>query len=652
MPQTFYIENDEEIISIIGRLRKSSAEENYFVFPKRALVLQSIVNLRLLLREAQKLGKKIVIVTQDEDGKRLAEKAGLDTESYSDDFSARANHVEIERTQPIEKKPMPVPSMVAIPRSQDLGSTDFYAPQSIAPSVPNEAQGMSLRIRNASPAKQTSLNSMRPENQNVPEKSTVPTPAFHPSVSMGPAPSPVVSSDQRFAAPKQPILPQPAPNMSPQAPSVSQNVPSNREERLKNFFAPKDEQERRERLQSRPVAQVPKAAPQKTAPTVSKKAHHVFLILGGISLLSLLGVGLFLFLPKAEVHIVPHKLMRSADVQFDCKNIGDMSGENALPVRIIESEQPVSLSLQATGTAPGSAQKARGSVVISNEFSTDPQTLVATTRFESAEGKIFRLIEGVTVPGMSAGQPGTVTAAVIADQTGSDYNISPTSFTIPGFKGSPKFAKFSAKSTKAMSGGGDATGGDITVISKADLDKAEKDAKEKAKEDYMSAVDSQLMSDEKVLEEVMEITPENQAALPVAGTAGSSFEYQNTYKVRAFIFSEKAVKEKIAAQMNQKVSDIEFQPKDITLTYGESIPNYTDGTLRLKTHAAVTLESVIDRDTLVDELLGKDEQEINTLLDSHPEIKKIQIEIKPQWFSTVIPKSKDRVIVTIEPGEE
>jgi hypothetical protein len=94
MPQTFYIENDEEIISVIGRLRRSSSEENYFVFPKCALVLQSIINLRLFQREAEKLGKRIVIVTQDEAGMLLAEKAGLQAERYTDDFSHAAELME------------------------------------------------------------------------------------------------------------------------------------------------------------------------------------------------------------------------------------------------------------------------------------------------------------------------------------------------------------------------------------------------------------------------------------------------------------------------------------------------------------------------------------------------------------------------------
>jgi hypothetical protein len=69
MAQIFYIESDEEIIGAIGRLRHSPEQENYFVFPKRALILQSVINLRLFQKEAQKMKKSIIIVTQDEIGK-------------------------------------------------------------------------------------------------------------------------------------------------------------------------------------------------------------------------------------------------------------------------------------------------------------------------------------------------------------------------------------------------------------------------------------------------------------------------------------------------------------------------------------------------------------------------------------------------------
>ena len=77
MHQTFYIDINEEISSVIDRLKKSMAKDNYFVVPKRALFIQSVVNLKLLKREADKIGKQVVIVTQDEIGASMAQRAGI-----------------------------------------------------------------------------------------------------------------------------------------------------------------------------------------------------------------------------------------------------------------------------------------------------------------------------------------------------------------------------------------------------------------------------------------------------------------------------------------------------------------------------------------------------------------------------------------------
>ena len=77
MHQTFYIDIDEEITMLVERLRNAKADEVVFVVPKRALLLQGIVNLKILKKEADKLGKEVLLVTQDPVGKLLAEKLGL-----------------------------------------------------------------------------------------------------------------------------------------------------------------------------------------------------------------------------------------------------------------------------------------------------------------------------------------------------------------------------------------------------------------------------------------------------------------------------------------------------------------------------------------------------------------------------------------------
>src|SRR5665647_1308424 len=88
MHQTFYIDIDEEITSIVDRLRKAIAKEVIIVVPKRALLVQSIVNLKLLKKESDKLGKEISIVTQDKLGKMLIEKVGINVEEKLDDIES------------------------------------------------------------------------------------------------------------------------------------------------------------------------------------------------------------------------------------------------------------------------------------------------------------------------------------------------------------------------------------------------------------------------------------------------------------------------------------------------------------------------------------------------------------------------------------
>jgi hypothetical protein len=77
MEEFIYLEVDEEITSIIDRIHKNSAKKFALVVPRGATVLQSIVNLKLINKEAEKLDKTIAIVTLDKIGRNLAAQVGL-----------------------------------------------------------------------------------------------------------------------------------------------------------------------------------------------------------------------------------------------------------------------------------------------------------------------------------------------------------------------------------------------------------------------------------------------------------------------------------------------------------------------------------------------------------------------------------------------
>lgn len=100
------------------------------------------------------------------------------------------------------------------------------------------------------------------------------------------------------------------------------------------------------------------------------------------------------------------------------------------------------------------SKKATGKIMIYNEFSTAEQKLIINTRFESPDGRIYKLAQSITVPGKKIINqqeiPGQIEAVVIAEEEGSQYNIDPTKFTIPAFKGGPKYEYFYGISTDSI----------------------------------------------------------------------------------------------------------------------------------------------------------------------------------------------------------
>lgn len=134
-----------------------------------------------------------------------------------------------------------------------------------------------------------------------------------------------------------------------------------------------------------------------------------------------------------------------------------------------------SMSKEIMKSAPKEVkQKATGEITIFNNYSNTPQILIKNTRFQTSDGKIFRLDDSVTVPGKNGNTPGSIVAKVSADTYGPEYNIGATDFTIPGFKGTARFTAFTAKSKGAMKGG---ISGTVSTVSPEDIASTNNDLK-------------------------------------------------------------------------------------------------------------------------------------------------------------------------------
>lgn len=74
---TIYIDIDDEITGIINKMQDSNGKVVALVLPKRASVLQSIVNMRLLKRAADEAKKNVVLITSEAGLLPLAGAAGM-----------------------------------------------------------------------------------------------------------------------------------------------------------------------------------------------------------------------------------------------------------------------------------------------------------------------------------------------------------------------------------------------------------------------------------------------------------------------------------------------------------------------------------------------------------------------------------------------
>ena len=75
--EVVYVDVDDEITSIIAKVEDAKGKVVALVLPKRATMLQSIINMRLLARGAQAAAKNIVLITAEEALMPLAGVAGI-----------------------------------------------------------------------------------------------------------------------------------------------------------------------------------------------------------------------------------------------------------------------------------------------------------------------------------------------------------------------------------------------------------------------------------------------------------------------------------------------------------------------------------------------------------------------------------------------
>ncbi|MEK7118245.1 MAG: hypothetical protein AAB869_01415, partial [Patescibacteria group bacterium] len=191
----------------------------------------------------------------------------------------------------------------------------------------------------------------------------------------------------------------------------------------------------------------------------------------GVAASLIAGVLLLNFFANASVMIVPKHETLPMDEKFSAFKNGTSSD---LYYATMSTTTSLSLEVPATGEKAVTA-KASGKIVVYNK-QTVAQRLIKNTRFQTPDGRIYRINDSITVPkttvtgGKSA--PGSLEVTVYADEAGPRYNSDPVDFTLPGLKDSPLFTKVYARSNGSIAGGASGT---VKTVSDRDLKQAGED---------------------------------------------------------------------------------------------------------------------------------------------------------------------------------
>lgn len=358
-------------------------------------------------------------------------------------------------------------------------------------------------------------------------------------------------------------------------------------------------------------------------------------------------------LPRADVALaLKKKVIRFDEVlEVSAKaTLPDITSpeKTIIPGEFLSAKKNMFISLDSDKTEQVS-RKAKGTLIVSNVFSSSPQTLVATTRFEAPNGIIFRLDERTTIPGAKISgkniTPGSIEVKVTADQPGEESNIPPTKgWKIPGFKGTDRYDKFIVENTKPMAGG---FVGEAPVVSEEHMKKTLEEG-ERSLNDALLREMAILMADTfKLLEgaEVFQITKnEFQTAKDDSNKTGMFIEGE----LKRIVFKEQELKDILSKKYGSEFAEQGYtKTASFEISYGTTTVDFDEKKMSVSISGSITYVYDIDSETLAERFRGKNESELRQDIFSIPGIENATISLWPFWVNKV-PSSREKIFLEVK----
>ncbi len=306
------------------------------------------------------------------------------------------------------------------------------------------------------------------------------------------------------------------------------------------------------------------------------------------------------------------------------------------------------LSVHVAGSKEENRQiKTQGTLRVFNTGSSEKR-YVNKTRFETADGRVYRAFNRFVIPERSSDDPGSSEVLVVAEHPGEKYNASDgLTFTLPALKeqGSPAFDEVYAEQAGPLSGG---YSGIVTVPDESDMKAArtalESDLKQAVYQE-LSTRSQDLLVDNNLTQltdiEFTETVNKSKGGIDISGKVsllalGFDLQKFKNFLARTYV-------------KDYDGSDVEITNfKDITIDF--PILKEVEGveSFELKIVGEAQFVHSIDKPQIAKLLAGKLVSHVeNDLISGLDNVEVLSVKVDPPWRGS-LPDNSEKISINIE----
>lgn len=338
------------------------------------------------------------------------------------------------------------------------------------------------------------------------------------------------------------------------------------------------------------------------------------------------------------------------EIKVDVNEVEINIEDKVIPGKFFEVEKEKWEMFASTGSVEENI-KAQGTIKVYNSHNPPrPVALVKNTRFlSSGGGKIFRAIEKIYLPSatIQGGKviPSVTEIQVIAENVGSDYNIEPSKFSVPGLAGTAIYYTVFAESEEKIYGGAENT---VTKITDDDLENAKIEIANIIKSSALTALKRKIPSgfmldDSAIIEENIETT-----CFKTADTITPDFNCYGKINLKSIAIETESLKSiALGFLLAVKPSLKELRPESLEISFDVKGESIRAGKMVIGIIASVKSFEQLNKDVLFYQVYGKKADNIRgVILDNFFQIERVELKFWPFWVKRA-PKDVDRIKIDL-----